>query len=104
MYCPVNEIARVESERARGGGLARLIVYLWEAGSGRGVTDDPVAAREAAEGFLRSGADSAVVERAVTALSTYSLISTYARAGQGWCARLCDGRISWRQLDAESRI
>jgi hypothetical protein len=78
-----------------------VIVYLWEAGSGRGVTDDPAAAREAAEGFLRCGADSAVVERAVTVLSIFSLTSTYARAGQGWSARLHNGRISWRQLDGE---
>jgi hypothetical protein len=78
-----------------------VIVYLWEAGSGRGVTDDPVAAREAAERFLLSGADCAVVERAVTALCINSLISTYARAGQGWCARLSDGQIAWRQLDGE---
>jgi len=78
-----------------------VIVYLWEAGSARGVTDDDARAREAAEEFLRSGADSAVIERAVTVMSINSLTSTYARVGQGWSARLHDGRIFWRRLDGE---
>lgn len=32
-----------------------MIVWLWDAGSGRGVTDDQTRARQAAEALLRGG-------------------------------------------------
>jgi hypothetical protein len=79
-----------------------VIVWLWDAGGGHGVTGDAAAARKAAEGFLRSGAGSARVEEAVIALSASSLANVHARTGSGWSGRLRDGGVSWRQLDGKS--
>lgn len=80
-------------------------VWLWDAFGpvrSRGVTDNPGAARRAAEGCLHTGADSARVENALMVLSASSLTYNYARLGTGWSARLRNDRISWRQLDGES--
>jgi hypothetical protein len=79
-----------------------MIVWLWEAGSGRGVSDAEPRARAAAAASLRGGqADSARVERALLVAGDRWLISGYRRTGDAWLARLRgDGRIRWTRLRA----
>jgi hypothetical protein len=79
-----------------------VIVWLWDAGSGRGVTDDESRARRAAEAFMRSGrADAARVERAHLVAGLSVLTSGYARTGQGWTAQSRPGGlIRWVSLPA----
>jgi len=79
-----------------------VIVWLWDAGSGRGVTDDQARARRAAEVLMRSGrADVARVEKALAVTGISALASGYLRTGHGWTARpRRDGLIRWVPLPA----
>ena len=77
-----------------------MTVWLWEAGSGRGVSDDPSQACAAASACLRGGqADSARVERALLLAGGDWLTSGYHRTGVGWLAEpRRDGGVSWVPL------
>jgi hypothetical protein len=79
-----------------------VIVWLWDAGSGRGVTDDESRARRAAEALIRTGrADTARVERAFLVAGLSVLTSGYARTGHGWTAQpRPGGLIRWVPLPA----
>ncbi len=72
-------------------------VYLWEAGSALGVTDDHARARTlAADSMLANGADEAVVEPADFDDATRSLTAGYVRtAGRRWTARRQGRRVVW---------
>jgi hypothetical protein len=77
-----------------------VIVWLWDADgparSGRGVTGNGEAARQAAEAFLRGGhASAARVERAVSMPGVRALTAGYQRTGDGWTAVHRDGRVTW---------
>jgi hypothetical protein len=78
-----------------------MTVWLWEAGSGRGVSDDLSRACAAASACLRGGqADSARVERALLLAGGNWLTSGYHRTGVGWLAQpRRDGGVSWVPLD-----
>jgi len=55
-----------------------VIVWLWDAGSGHGVTDDQARARRAAEVLMHSGrADAARVEKALAVTGISALASGY---------------------------
>jgi hypothetical protein len=76
-----------------------VIVWLWAAGNGEGVTDDYAKARRAAASFMRmTGTSAAVVEQAYFITGIRSLSAGYERAGGShWIARRHpSGRISWR--------
>ena len=79
-----------------------MIVWLWDAGSGHGVTDDETRARQAAEVLMRSGqADAARVEKAHLVTGIRALTSGYARTGHGWTAQpRRGGLIAWVPLPA----
>ncbi len=74
-----------------------MTVWLWEAGNGRGVSDDLSRAREAAAACLRgSRANSARVEQALLLVGGGWLTSGYHRTGTGWLAKpRRDGEVSW---------
>lgn len=72
------------------------MVFLWDAGSGRGVTDDEARARQAAEACLRSGrASTEQVEPAQLVTGFAALTSHYQCTGEGWRARTAEGRVTW---------
>ena len=77
-----------------------MIVWLWDAGPARGVSDDDARARTAAEGFLRSGrASTALVEGAHLVTGIQSMYSGYQRLGRGWVAvPLGGGPVRWVAL------
>ena len=77
-----------------------LIVWLWEAGSTSGVTNDVDRAQRNAESVMRgSGARTAGVEKAFYVLGVDSLTDSYQRAGLRWVAeRDTKGRITWNRL------
>jgi hypothetical protein len=81
-----------------------VIVFLWDVptsgGTARGITDDEARARQAAEAWLRAGADSARVERATLRHGGAWLTDGYHRTGSGWTARARDGRIKWVAFSA----
>jgi hypothetical protein len=80
-----------------------VIVWLWAAGSARGVTDERSKARRAAVLFMRSaGADEGVVEQACFISGTRSLSAGYEWVGAvRWVARRRPGgRVSWRTRPA----
>jgi hypothetical protein len=79
-----------------------VIMWLWDAGSGHGVTDDQSRARQAAEAFMRSGrADAARVEKAHLVTGIHALNPAYARTGHGWTAQPRRGSlIRWVPLPA----
>jgi hypothetical protein len=84
-----------------------ITVFLWDAGSSSGVTDDEQRARRAAAACIRGGrATVARVERALALPGTYTLIFDYHRTGTGWIAqRRSDGRVSWGPIpSAASRL
>jgi S-adenosyl methyltransferase len=61
-----------------------VIVWLWDAGARRGVTDDETRAFQAAEALIRSGqAASARVEKAHLVTGIRALESGYTRTGHG---------------------
>jgi hypothetical protein len=74
-----------------------ITVFLWDAGSRSGVTDDEKRARRAAAACIRGGhATAARVEKALALPGTYTLVFDYHRTGTGWTAqRRSDGRVSW---------
>ena len=76
-----------------------VIVWLWDssgpARNGRGVSDDEMRARQAAEACITSGADVARVEKAVTELGIRTLTSGYQRTREEWLASHCNGRVTW---------
>lgn len=80
-----------------------MIVWLWDAGSAHGVSDDDGRARDAAEAFIRSGrASSATVERAHLITGIQSLYSGYARLGRGWTTHpRKGGPVRWVALTGE---
>lgn len=81
------------------------MMYLWTAPgwdksarcSASGVTDSPIAARQAAEAMLRTGqARSAHVECAYTAMAATALSLRYVRTGTGWSAHVSQaGQVIW---------
>ena len=76
------------------------MVWLWDAGSTHGVTDDGLRAREAAKASMRSsGATTSRVESATLATGVLTLTTEYRRTGSGWLAqRDRSGRIRWEPL------
>jgi hypothetical protein len=83
-----------------------VIVWLWDAPgparTGRGVSGDEAAARQAAEACLLAGeARTARVEAAVAVLGTETLGSGYRRTGRGWQARRGGGRVAWERFTAD---
>jgi hypothetical protein len=77
-----------------------ITVFLWEAGSLSGVTDDEKRARRAATAGLRGGyATIARVEKALALPGIYTLVFDYHRTGAGWIAqRRSNGRVTWAPL------
>ena len=77
-----------------------MIVYLWSAGTTRGVTDTRRKARKHAACCMRSqNADTAIVEQAHFVPGIESMEDGYARAARDpyWIGeRHPGGRISWR--------
>jgi hypothetical protein len=72
------------------------MVFLWDAGRCRGVTDDVARARQAAEACIASGqAGTARVELAQLVTGFAALTSHYKRTGEGWRTRDADGRVTW---------
>jgi hypothetical protein len=76
-----------------------ITVFLWDAGSLSGVTDDERRARRAAAACIRGGqATDARVEKALALPGLYTLIFDYHRTGTGWTAqRRSDGQVSWHR-------
>jgi hypothetical protein len=69
-------------------------VWLWDAGTRRGVTDDETRALQAAEALIRSGqAASARVEKAHLVTGIRALESGYTRTGHG-CRITCNAATS----------
>jgi hypothetical protein len=84
-----------------------VIVYLWQAGSAEGVTDDHERARRKAARFMRTtGTDKAIVETARYDDGIRSLGAGYAKAdGPHWVARRhANGQVTWRLRSAESEL
>ena len=81
-------------------------VWLWEAGGGRGVSDQERRARAAAAAYVRGGqAGSARVERALLMAGDRWLTSGYRRTGEAWEARSRrDGRVRWTRLRAPAEL
>jgi hypothetical protein len=81
-----------------------VMVWLWDAGSAHGISDDPARARKAAEGFLCAGrASSALVERAHLVTGIQSPYSGYERLGRGWVAvPLGGGPVRWVALAGDA--
>lgn len=79
-----------------------MIVWLWDAGSARGVTDDEQRARHAAEASMHDlGGHTARVERASLMSGVRTMTSGYHRTGVGWAGqRHCNGRITWKPVSA----
>jgi hypothetical protein len=83
-----------------------MIVWVWDAGSDCGVSDDRSRARKAAAAFLRAGStDTACVEQAFLVSGVRTLTMVYDRTGTGWSARRCrNGRIAWKPLPAPPQL
>lgn len=77
-----------------------MTVWLRDAGSARGVTDDESRAQEATTACMYgTGADNARVERALLVTGVRTLTLSYYRTGAGWSARRhSDGGIRWIPL------
>jgi hypothetical protein len=77
-----------------------MIVWLWDAGSAHGMTDDESRAQEATTAFMNgTGTDNARVERALLVTGVRTLTLGYLRTGAGWLAqRRGDDRIRWTPL------
>lgn len=77
-----------------------MIVWLWDAGSAHGVTDDESRARKTVTALMESSkADSARVESATLATGVPTLITVYRRTGTGWSARREEnGCIRWASV------
>jgi hypothetical protein len=87
-----------------------MIVWVWDARgpdrSAGGVADDEKHARRLArESLIRTGASEVLVEQALTALDSATLIYGYARTGQGWRGhRTPRGRVTWRRFTAADTV
>jgi hypothetical protein len=80
-----------------------VIVWLWDAGSVKGVTDNESHALKVAEVSMH-GTDAATVrvESAVLVIGVCTLTMGYRRTGMGWLARrVSNGSIAWEPLKAE---
>ena len=80
-----------------------MLVWLWDAGRARGVTDNEVRARKAAEAFMRNNRaiDEARMEMAVVN-GPHALNPGYARTGRGWQAvRGPRGGVRWVPLPGQ---
>ena len=75
-------------------------VWIWDAGTRHGVTDDADRAKLAAQAALREG-ETASVELAIAALGFRDLTTTYVRTGTGWTARATADAITWTPLTPE---
>jgi hypothetical protein len=97
---------RDESNWERLGGRRPVLVWLWDAGSTHGVTDDGSWAREAASASMRSsGANTGRVESAILVTGTLTLTTEYRRTGSGWLAqRDRGGRTRWEPLLAAGNL
>ena len=75
-------------------------VWIWDAGTRHGVSDNVERAKLAAQAALREG-ETASVELAIAALGFRELTATYVRTGTGWTARATHGAIVWTPLVPE---
>jgi hypothetical protein len=91
-------VARIRTRDA----VNAVILWLWDAGSMHGVTDDESHARKSARACMGgSAADTARVERATLVTGVRTLAIVYRRTGTGWLARRdSSGRIRWTPLQA----
>jgi hypothetical protein len=84
-----------------------VIVFLWQAGTAEGVTDDYATAQQRAASFMRgAGASTAVVEQASFIDGSTSLSSCYqALPGRCWVARRHPGgRVYWEQRSRQPAL
>jgi hypothetical protein len=79
---------------------APMRVWLWDAGTRIGVTDNENRAMLAARDALRDG-ETATVELALAALSFREPTAMYLRTGCGWTGRATEGGITWSPLVPE---
>jgi hypothetical protein len=76
-----------------------VIVWLWDAGSALGVTDDEARARKTVTAFMQNNkVDSARLESATLATGVRTLTTVYRRTGIGWSGRRYGSQITWRRL------
>lgn len=82
-----------------------MIVWLWDAGNVKGVTDIESHALKVAEVSMRgNGAATVRVESALLVTGFCALTMGYHRTGMGWSARrVSNGRIAWEPLKAERK-
>ena len=71
-----------------------MLVWLWDAGTALGITDNPARARHAARARMR-GDSVARVEQAEFVLGAESLTDGYRRTGDGWAGRQRNGSVTW---------
>jgi hypothetical protein len=78
-----------------------VILWLWDAGSAHGVTDDESRARTTVTTFMQSNtASCARVESATLVTGVRTLTMIYRRTGNGWLARRdSSGRIRWQSVN-----
>lgn len=78
-----------------------MILWLWDAGSAHGVTDDESRARTSVTTFmLSSAANCARVESATLVTGVRTLTMIYRRTGNGWLARRdSSGQIRWQSVN-----
>jgi hypothetical protein len=84
-----------------------VIVFLWQAGTAEGVTDDYATAQQRAASFMRdAGASTAVVEQASFIDGNTSLSSCYQPVpGRRWIARRHPGgRVYWEQRSRQPAL
>jgi hypothetical protein len=79
---------------------APMRVWLWDAGTRIGVTDNENRAMLAARDALRDG-ETATVELALAALSFREPTAMYLRTGCGWTGHAAEGGITWSPLVPE---
>jgi hypothetical protein len=72
-------------------------VWLWDAGTRLGITDNETRAMLAATDALRDG-DSATVELAIATIGFLEPSAIYLRTGRGWTARTTGAGIAWFPL------
>jgi hypothetical protein len=83
-----------------------IMVWLWDAGSACGVTDDGARAREAAVASLNAGeTPTARVEKAFLVPGSFALSLVHYRTGVGWSAhRHHDGQIARKALPVPQEL
>lgn len=77
-----------------------MILWLWDAGSAHGVTDDESRARKNVTTLMQSNAaNCARVESATLVTGVRTLTMIYRRTGNGWLARRDgSGQIRWEAV------